>query len=227
MPEDQSRAPPAGPNRLSTSPRPAPGRAPSLRPDPGPSLGPNPEPKLPRCQGPNPRPRPSSNQVPLQECSVFFPKFASIAAYVRQRGGCIFCQSTVTLSGAYYFDVIPWRDDYWRRVYTTSRRAAAAFSSLQQTMARAAGAACAPPGAKRRRGRLAARSTLAGPPELLAFVKEHYSALSGRVPSLAQQIQWAARFRACTDSPMSTRLFITHVWGAMRCPSRAGQARQT
>ena len=48
-----------------------------------------------------------------------------------------------------------------------------------------------------------------------------------RFRSLMHEVSFTLGYEALRDSPMSTRLFSTHVWGAMRCPSRAGQARQT
>lgn len=137
------------------------------------------------------------------------------------------CGTAVTLSGARYFDVIPWTDPHWRRVYKTASRAAAMFSSLQSTMTRASCTACAPAGAKCRKGRLVPKDKLTGPPQLVAFVREHYAALNRGVPSLAQQVRWASRYAAHTNPQMATSSFIAHVWGTMRRPPRPCQARQT
>lgn len=169
----------------------------------------------------------SSRLVPLQECPVFFPKFASIAAYIRQRGHCRLCNTPVSLSGAWYYNAIPWSDPHWARDYGSGKSALAAFCAMQSSMARAACARCAPETAKQRKGRLRSAAALHGPPELVAFVRTHYAVLNTQVPSLAQQRGWADRLRAETGLAMSTETFISAVWGSMRRTARGGRARQT
>lgn len=165
--------------------------------------------------------------LPFRECSIFYPKFCSTIAYVRQRGRCVLCGRTITLSGALYYDTIPLRDPYWRRVYKTETKAEAAFFAMRGAMCRGSCRTCAPPTARARKAPLVPPSRLEGPATLVDFVIHHYSPLNATVPSCAGMAAWAERYRKETGDEMATGAFIAAVWGSMRRPLRAGRARQT
>jgi hypothetical protein len=139
-----------------------------------------------------------------------YPKVASTAAYIRQRGVCGLCGDQLCLSGARYYAIFPPEHAYWTR----------RFRSLSAAT-RMACVRCAPDEARPRHLQLVHPSRLGklvkSAPDVVSYVRTNHARLSNdKTTESEKTAEYDAFKRVAPGSTVCRDGFIRIVWGTLR-----------